>query len=230
MATDEIHVWYTSLNGPVAGFHGILSTYERGWADRFHFEKNRNNYIVCHGILRIILGHYLNVAPGLIRFNYGRNNKPSLANGPGRGKLYFNLSHSEGIALYALGMNREIGVDIEYLREVPEMETLFERFFSPRENEVFQILPENRRQKAFFNCWTRKEAFIKAIGEGLSYPLDRFVVSIVPDEPAKLISIDGDAEAAARWSIHDLKPAAGYTAALAVRGWSGNVICREWGH
>jgi 4'-phosphopantetheinyl transferase len=225
---DEIHVWYASLNKPASGFHGLLSADERDQAGRFHFKKDRDRYIVRHGILRIILGHYLNVAPGLIRFKYGKNSKPALADGPGRGKLYFNLSHSRGMVLYAFTSEREIGVDIEYIRNIPDMEQIVERFFSAREKTVFRALSKSRKREAFFNCWTRKEALIKATGEGLSYPLDGFVVSMVPDEPARLISIDGNTGLAARWSIRDLKPAAGYAAAIAVPGRAGHVHCQEW--
>jgi 4'-phosphopantetheinyl transferase len=176
----------------------------------------------------MFLGYYLNVAPGLIRFSYGIHNKPALADGPGRGKLFFNLSHSHGMALYAFTNEREIGVDIEYIRDIPDMEQIVEHFFSARELTVFRALSESRKRESFFNCWTRKEALIKATGEGLSYPLDGFVVSMVPDEPARLISINGNTGVAARWSIRDIKPAAGYAAALAVPGRAGYVHCREW--
>jgi len=223
---DEVHIWSAFLDRPTSEFYGWLSTDEIQRAERFLFEKDRNRFIVCHGILRNILSGYLDIEP--VRFCRGKNDKPALVSRPDKDKLHFNLSHSEGIALYALTRNREIGVDIEYLRDIPEMEKLAERFFSPRENEVFQILSESRRQPAFFNCWTRKEAFIKATGDGLPFPLDRFDVSLVPDEPARLISIQGDAGAAARWSLYDLRPAAGYAAAFAMPGRTGEVRCREW--
>jgi 4'-phosphopantetheinyl transferase len=228
LARDDVHVWSASLDRPTAIFYGWLSIDEIRRADRFHFERDRNRFIVCHGILRKILSGYLDTRPGRLQVCYGKNNKPSVVNGSDKYKLHFSLSHSEGIALYGLTLNREIGVDIEYMRDVPEMEKLAERFFSPRENEVLHILSESRRQQAFFNCWTRKEAFVKATGDGLSYPLDKFEVSMVPDEPARLIYIQGDSDAAARWSIRDLRPVDGYAAALAMQGRVRNVCYREW--
>ena len=225
---DEVHIWSAALDSPTAGLLDCLSDDEVQRAKRFYFEKDRNRFVVCHGILRNILGNYLNIEPEQVRFYQGKNGKPSLANGPDKDKLNFNLSHSEGLAIYALTRNREVGVDIEYIRDMPDMEKLAERFFSPRENEVLQILSEGRKKEAFFNCWTRKEAFIKATGDGLSYPLDRFEVSLVPGEPARLISIHRDAGEAARWSIKDLKPAPGYAAAFAVPGRTAKIVCRQW--
>jgi len=138
------------------------------------------------------------------------------------------LSQSDGLALYAFTRDREIGVDIEHIRDISEMEQIAEQFFSARENAVFRTLPKSKKKEAFFNCWTRKEAFIKAIGEGLSWPLDSFDVSLIPGEPARLLKIEGDSKAASRWSIQDLKPAFGFAAAFAVKGRSGRVHCWQW--
>jgi 4'-phosphopantetheinyl transferase len=228
LSEGEVHVWSANLDRPTPRFYRWLSSSEAQKAERLYFERDRNRYIVCHGLLREILGDYLGIEPGSIEFYYSKNNKPALGGKSDKKKLHFSLSHSEGMALYALTVGREIGVDIEYVRDIPEMEKLAERFFAPRESEVLKILSDGRKKEAFFNCWTRKEAFIKATGDGLSYPLDKFEVSLVPDEPARLISIEGDAGEAARWSIKDLKPASGYAAAFAVPGRTGNIVCRQW--
>jgi 4'-phosphopantetheinyl transferase len=217
LTSDEIHIWCASLEQPVSRFQRLLSTDEIIRSERFHFEEDRRRFIVRHGILRTLLGCYLGVEPSRLQFCCGKNEKPKLTDEFSRGNLRFNLSHSGGLALYAFTCGREIGVDIERVRDIPEMEQIAERFFSIREHAVFRALPESEKKEAFFNCWTRKEAFIKATGDGLSWPLDRFDVSLVPGEPARLLKIEGDSRAASRWSIQDLKPASGFAAALAVK-------------
>jgi 4'-phosphopantetheinyl transferase len=228
LTTGEIHIWYTSLDRPVSQFWGLLSMDERRRSERFHFDKDMKYFIVRHGILRKILGNYLGVEPGQFQFDYGKNEKPALADIFGMGKIQFNMSHSEGLALYAFTRDREIGVDIECIRDISEMGQIAERFFSRGENAVLQALPKGKKREAFFNCWTRKEAFIKATGDGLSYPLDGFDVSLVPGEPARLLRIEGDSTAASRWSIQDLKPAFGFAAAFAIKGRIGQVCCWKW--
>jgi 4'-phosphopantetheinyl transferase len=227
-ASGEIQVWYASLDRPESHFQELLSQDERDRAGRFIFERDRIQYIVRRGILRILLGCYLGLEPGLVRFNYSNNDKPALAEKYYHTEMHFNLSHSERMAVYAFTSDREIGIDIEQIRDIPDMEQIFERFFSPREKEVFHILSESKRKEAFFNCWTRKEAFIKATGDGLSRPLDGFDVSLVPGEPARLLGIEGNSEEVSRWYMQDLKGAFGFAAALAVKGPSGNIQSRQW--
>ncbi|MGD2016322.1 MAG: 4'-phosphopantetheinyl transferase superfamily protein [Desulfobacterales bacterium] len=136
----------------------------------------------------------------------------------GNDPLQFNLAHSKEIALYAFTCNREIGVDLEYIRDMPDAEKIALTTFSPLENKTLQSLPQSHRQEAFFNCWVRKEAYIKAIGDGLYHALDRFDVSLAPGEPARLLSVEGSAEQASCWFMKSLTPADGYVAALAVKG------------
>jgi len=136
----------------------------------------------------------------------------------GEAKLYFNLAHAAGLALYAVINDREIGVDLERVHPVTEMDQIAERFFSAQESAALRALPPDQRQEAFFNCWTRKEAYLKASGEGLAQPLDQFSVSLRPGEPAKLVSIAGDFQEASRWFIQAFSPADGYVAAVAVQG------------
>ncbi len=218
---DEVHVWSVSLDqlaSRVQTLSQTLSPDELMRAERFHFERDRSYFLINKGILRTILGSYLSVEPGKLQFCYGKYGKPALVDLSGNGSICFNSSRSQGLALYAFTRDREIGVDIEYIRDIYEMEHIVERFFSEREKVVFRALPESKRKEAFFNCWTRKEAFIKTIGGGLYCPLDQFDVSLTPDEPAKLLRIKGDLKEASRWSIQDLRPASEFAAACAVEG------------
>jgi phosphopantetheine--protein transferase-like protein len=147
----------------------------------------------------------------------------------GRPDLRFNVSHSDGLALYAIARGREVGVDVEQLRELPRAERIAERFFSTEETAALKAEPAERRVEAFFTCWTRKEAYIKARGDGLAHPLDQFAVSLVPGEPARLwVAGDGDAREIARWSLDALPLAPGYVAALAARGRGWRLTTRSW--
>ena len=232
LPSNEIHVWYAFLDQTthlLHTFEEMLSIDEKVRAHRFYFERDRKRFIARRGILRNILGRHLDVEPSSLQFCYGKNGKPALAKTYGKGDIRFNMSHSEGIAVYAFTRGREIGVDIERIHEIPEMDRIAERFFSTRENAVFCALPKSKRKEAFFDCWTRKEAFIKAIGDGLSRPLDKFDVSLVPDEPARLLRIEGDPKGPSRWSIQELKPASGLAAAFAVEGQSSRPHCWQWG-
>ncbi len=231
LKTDEIHVWCASLDQPVTLFYKFiqtLSTDERIRAERFHFERDRRRFIIAHGILRMILSSYLSVELSRLQFRYGKYGKPALADTSGKETFRFNLSKSDGLALYGFTRDREIGVDIEHIRDIPEMDQIAERFFSVRENVVFRALPESKKKEAFFSCWTRKEAFIKAIGDGLSWPLDKFDVSLVPGKPARLLRIEGDSKAASRWTIQELRPGSGFAAAFAIEGGSWDLHCWQW--
>ena len=230
LKTDEIHVWCVSLDQQASRFQMLsqtLSPDERMRAERFHFEKDRNHFVISKGMLRTILGSYLSAEPDKLRFCYGKHGKPKLADISGKGRICFNSSRSEGLSLYAFTLDREIGVDIEHIHDVPEVEHIVERFFSEVENELFHSLPESRKKEVFFNCWTRKEAFIKAIGDGLYRPLYKFDVSLSPGEPAELLSIEGDSTKASGWRIQDLNLASGHAAACAVEGQSQFRLC-QW--
>jgi 4'-phosphopantetheinyl transferase len=231
LSKSDLHIWLARLDlviPIVQKLNQTLSTDESERAERFRFEQDRKNSIVSQGILRTILGCYLNLEPSRVRFCYGKHGKPRLADAIGNGTIHFNLSHSAGIALYGFTRDYEIGVDIERIHGIPEMDQIVEEFFSMREKDVFRSLPEDMKKEAFFNCWTRKEAFMKAIGEGLFYPLNRFDVSFSPDEPSRLLSIDGDPEKASQWFVLSLKPAAGFTAALAIKGHGWRLHFWQW--
>ena len=171
----------------IQSFLHTLAADEQARAERFHFERDREHFIVARGVLRAILGRYLNRAPERLSFCYGAHGKPALAGEAGADAIRFNVSHSHGVALYAVTRGREVGIDLERIRFDLAVLEIAERFFSRREVATLRTLPTEAQRQAFFRCWTRKEAYIKARGEGLSLPLDQFDVSLAPGEPAALL-------------------------------------------
>ncbi len=231
LSREDVHVWCGSLEQPawrVQCFHGVLSSAEQARAERFKFEKHRRRYIVSQGQLRAILGHYLGLEPGEVQFRQGQRGKPELPESHGGVPLCFNISHSGELNLCALTWGRSVGVDVESIRPVPDAEQIVGRFFSEQEKAAFRALAPDQKLEAFFRCWTRKEAYLKATGEGLYRPLDGFAVSFAPGEPAQLLHTEGDAHEASRWSMRELSPASGYVAALAVEGGWRNLECWQW--
>ena len=229
-AAREVHVFCASLDA--AGEEeavGVLSADERARASRFHFERDRRHFRVARGLLRRLLGLYLDLDPGAIRFAYGPAGKPTLLS---PGGLHFNLSHSGGVAVLAFARDRALGVDVERERPVPELDSIALRYFSAQEGADLRVLAEPERTRAFFRCWTRKEAFIKATGEGLTRALDAFDVTLAPGERARLRRVEGDPEAPERWWLEDLEPPAGFAAALALEGRPDRVArwtIKPWG-
>ncbi len=230
LASGDLHVWCVSLQalGPVERWRRTLDLEERARAGRYHFERDRDLFIIGRGVLRTILSGYLQCEPTDLDFSYGSSGKPALAGAFAVSPLRFNLSHSAGLALYAVTLNREIGIDIEYNRSTLVVESLVERYFSEREAAAFRVLPADKRRQAFFRSWTCKEACLKATGDGLTAPLDRVEVGFDGDGAARLLAIDGDKKAAARWSLRELQPAFNYAAALAVQGPLGRLLWRRW--
>jgi 4'-phosphopantetheinyl transferase len=215
----QVHVWRIGLDSaPVALeiLRKTLSSDEKERAGRFRFDRDQQAFIVRRGWLRFILGRYLEQDPASLQFSYNPYGRPFLQSETA-GQLYFNLSHSQGLALFVFARQVEIGVDIERERSDFDCFKLAERFFSARERAELNALPVGSRSQAFFLGWTRKEAFIKAHGEGLSLPLDHFDVSLGPGEPARLVATRMGLEAPDQWSLFNLEPAPGYLAALAVR-------------
>lgn len=231
LSSDDVHVWCASLEQPasrVEQLRQILSAEELSRADRFYFEQHKKRFIVGRGLLRTILGRYLGIEPSRVQFSYGAHGKPALEAIPGESTLQFNLSHSQDIALYGVTCDRLIGVDIEYIRPMSDAEQIVERFFAATENAVFRALPTTQKQEAFFNCWTRKEAYLKACGDGLARSLNHIEVSFIPGEPARLLSIEGSPSSATSWCLRDLAPASGYVAAIAVEGHDWQMNCWQW--
>jgi 4'-phosphopantetheinyl transferase len=203
-----------------------LSPDERQRAERFHFEKDRGEFIAGRALLRTLLGRYLQREPSQLRFHYGASGKPRLAGE--ESALRFNLSHSHGLALYAFSRRREIGIDVEQIRSNADAEKIAGRFFSAQEVAVLRSLPEREKEKAFFDCWTRKEAYVKAKGDGLTAPLDGFSVSLSPGDPAALLDVRDDAAEVSRWSLRELDPGPGYAGAIVAEGNDWRLKCWEW--
>jgi len=217
---SEVHVWRVDLDVPIAirSLLPILSEDEKLKAERFYFQKDRDRFIVGRGLLRQILSSYLGKEPNALSICYNQYGKPALNAVDDHEQICFNLSHSHGLALIAVARNRRLGVDLEYIRNDFSCEEIAERFFSPRESAILRSLPATMKTKAFFTCWTRKEAFVKATGRGLSLPLNEFDVSFIPGEPAMLLHVGWDTKESYRWSLQELSMDPSYVAALAVEG------------
>lgn len=229
--TDEVHVWRCRLDQPPSYVQSLLRTLaadERNRAERFYFEKDRASFIVSRGSLRAILSSYLYIEPQKLRFCYNSFGKPALVTEMGGESFRFNASHSHGLALFAVTRNRELGIDIEWIRDGLVEQEIAEHFFSAGEVRILRQLPANAQRESFFRCWTSKEAYIKAKGEGLSMPLDQFEVSVTPGKPAALLRTMSDPQEAARWSLRELFPAPGFVAAIAVEGKGWRLKCLRW--
>jgi 4'-phosphopantetheinyl transferase len=224
LTTRDIHVYRASLDtGDIEAFFLTLSDDERARAERFRFDIDRQRFIGRRGILRQLLSRYLQIAPSQVVFAYTSHNKPYLPDHA----LHFNLSDAKHLALYAFAY-APIGIDVEDVHTMSDMDDVAALMFSPVENAVYRALPDAEKAEGFFNCWTRKEAFIKAIGEGLSYPLADFDVTLKPNEPATILRIHDDTRAADHWMLCDLAPEKGFRAALAVQGHDWQIRCFRW--
>ncbi len=212
----QLYVFAVQLEASEACFSRCLawlSADEQARAARFHFDRHRRAFVLGRAVLRALLGSVLKMPPAEIRFCYGPKGKPGLADS--RGPLRFNSSNSGNLAAYAFTAGSDLGIDVEALRPIPEMERIAARFFAPEEASELLSLPESDRTQAFFNCWTRKEAYIKAVGDGMSIPLGSFRVTLRPGERAEMLSLEGSAEAAQAWTLDQFAPAAGFVGAVA---------------
>jgi 4'-phosphopantetheinyl transferase len=218
LTEDEVHVWKLDLRLPAKGLarlKSLLSRDELGRMEELSHPLHRSRSIAARGRLRELMASYTDQAPAEIEFEYGNYGKPYLKSaGPSSG-VSFNLSHSKDVVLLAITRRREVGVDIEYIKPGRNYLAVAQFYFSERERSQLAALPERARQEAFFHGWARKEAFIKALGLGLAFPLDDFSVSVHP-EAAGLLEVRGEQQAAARWQVIKLQVDGPFTAALAV--------------
>jgi 4'-phosphopantetheinyl transferase len=222
----EVHVWRVPLDCAIDEMRHLselLAADERERAARFHFARDRDRFTVGRARLRQLLGRYLGEDPAALEFRYGQAGKPELA---GAG-LPFNVSHSDGLAVIAIGGPGRVGIDIERIRPRSEADSLGS-FFAPGEEAALLALPRGLRERAFFACWTRKEAYIKGRGDGLGFGLDRFEVSVSPDAPASLLRVLDHPEEAARWELRSLDAAPDYAGALAVEGHGWRLRSFDW--
>jgi 4'-phosphopantetheinyl transferase len=226
LGDDEVDIWrlsLTPLDSMVSEFRARLSAEENARAEKFKFDKDRKRYILTHGLLRVILSLYADVAAEELTFTENRYGKPELVH-PSGSNLTFNLSHSQERALIGIARGRQIGVDIEYVKNDFEWKEIVERFFSPREIQMINALAKNLQHRAFFTCWTRKEAYVKATGMGLSLPLKEFDVSPVPGATTLLLS----SPEKMRWSMKEVDVADSYVATVAVEGHDPGINYLDW--
>jgi 4'-phosphopantetheinyl transferase len=215
LAGNEVHVWSAWLGRAEADFPAGLETLskdERARAAEFHFEGDRKNFVARRSMLRAILAHYLKVEPSQVSLAYEERGKPRLAGPDGEAPLYFNCSHSRSLALCAVGRCAPLGVDVEQWRPMPEMDEIGAMFCSARENALLNAAPPERKLEVFFNIWTRKEAYLKATGEGIAGSLAQLDCS----------------EAPPGWSFHALSPAPGFAGGLACAGPAAAPLCWRW--
>jgi 4'-phosphopantetheinyl transferase len=230
LLAGDVHVWSVSLEcarSIVSEAFDTLSGDERDRARRFHFERDSRRFVRARAALRQILGGYLEMDPADLSFRYGTHGKPALT-GNAAGALSFNVSHSDELALIAVARpGVELGVDVEAIRSMPDADDIACRNFAPAEVARLSVLPAQMREAAFFRCWTRKEAYLKALGDGLARPLDSFEVTLRADEPVEL-RVASDPGEAARWTLAALEPAWGFAAALVATRGAGKIVCSRW--
>lgn len=228
---DTVDVWRGIVDCPQAqlqDFWGMLSPDERLRAQRFRVPNHQKRFIAAHGMLRDILARYTDRAPEALSFVSGPHGKPALALEASYPPLFFNMTHSDALALYAVSPDREIGIDIEKDRPALPCERIAARIMTDEEHTQFSQFPAEERLQAFLTCWTRKEAFVKAIGTGLRFPLNQVVVSCFLRHPPQMVRVIGESSLAGDWSIRDLVPGEGYTAALVTAGRQPSVRSWQW--
>ncbi|AFZ59695.1 4'-phosphopantetheinyl transferase superfamily protein [Anabaena cylindrica FACHB-243] len=211
LSADHVHIWKINLNQPesqIQSFRETLSSEEIARAERFYFPEHRQRFIVGRGSLRAILGRYLSVNPSQVEFDYQQRGKPTLAAKFADSRVFFNLSHSQDLGLCGVTYQRLIGVDLEYIRPMSDLESLAKRFFLPKEYEVIKLLSPEQQQQVFFRYWTCKEAYLKATGDGL-VQLEQVEIDLTPSESAQLL-VSGD------WGLKELVPADNFAAAVVV--------------
>lgn len=233
LAPGQVHLWRASLDlpsGRVRDLERFLSPDELARAKRFVVRGARERYTTARAVLRNILARYVSAPPDDLRFSYTEHGKPDLVH-PAT-SLQFNVSHSHDLAVYALTTGQPLGVDVEYLhrRAIVDRLKIAHRFFSDREYNALASLPRYRRDQAFLVCWTRKEAFVKAIGQGLSCPLDQFDVTVDPGDPAELLATRWDVLEAQRWSMTGIDPGPDYVGAMVVKTRDVRLSFWQWDH
>jgi 4'-phosphopantetheinyl transferase len=225
---DEVHVWRVDVRSAYArrkDLWRVLAKDERQKANDLLFEDDRKRFVVSRGVLRVLLGRYLRAQPDSLVFGYNPHGKPFLVGASG---VRFSTSHSQDLVLLAFVRDREIGVDVEHLREDLGLDEIASRHFATREVATLRSLPNSSRKEAFFACWTRKEAFAKAKGRGLTLPFNRFEVTLTPGEPAMLLNVEEDIREPIRWAMQELRPGPGYAAALVVEEHTMRSSCWQY--
>jgi 4'-phosphopantetheinyl transferase len=216
----EVQVWTARLcpeAADLAEMHSILDHKEQERAARFHFDVHRDRFIAARVMLRWLLAGYTGAPAQSLQFHEGPFGKPSLASAAGRADIQFNVSHCEDVALFAFRLHECVGIDLERVRELQDADELVNRFFSRRENLEYQHLEPALKPQAFFNLWTRKEAFLKATGEGIGERLNQVEVTFLPGEPAGILGLPADLQADGQWLIEEITPVPGFCGAVVTR-------------
>ncbi len=219
LGQETVHVWRANLDlssAQISHLHSVLSTDEIIRAERFRFEQHKNRFIAARGILRKLLGQYLKVSPKNLEFRYGERGKPELADSRTANNLQFNLSHSQDLALFGFATHARIGVDIERLKPMPDAIKMAQRFFTPQESTLVRDRVGIKQMQMFFRLWTAKEAYLKALGTGLSGSLSSFNIEFHSNGRIGLSSTREDAEATAKWFLCSCVPTSNYIGAVAV--------------
>ena len=217
LSLNQVQVWQAFLDQAELEFEylqSLLSPDERERADRFHFDRDRRRFTVGRGILRLVLSNYLETLPQDIQFQYGTHGKPAICAALNPAGFCFNVSHSEDLALYAIAQQRSVGIDVELIRPLADLELCAEQVFSVQERAAFDALPYSQKLTAFFNAWTQKEAYVKANGAGLSLPLDQIIISFNSIGSARLMLAETHLNPVQSWFVHTFVPYQGYVAAL----------------
>jgi 4'-phosphopantetheinyl transferase len=225
---EEVCLWWSALAGSElvddVFVDKMLSCDERERAARFHFARDRRRFVLARGMVRHILAQYTNTRPQEIRFQYSARGKLQLADSD----IEFNLAHSDELVVCAIMRGCPVGADVERVRPVADWEQIAAKIFSPAERKALWSLEPDQQLVGFFNAWTRKEAFVKARGDGLAIPLDSFDVSLKPGEPAALLGNRLDANPITGWSLAAIEPAKDYVGAIAVQGQITEIKLRQW--
>jgi 4'-phosphopantetheinyl transferase len=217
LAGRSVHLWSIRTQSSSAvrtQFERVLSPDERSRTARLRFDHLRQSFVVARGALRVLLGRYLDMSPMEIQFEYSSHAKPALR---APASIDFSVSHSGVFAVFGFTLSCELGVDVEQIRPINDMQEIAKHFFCSQEAAELMSLAGDERERAFFLCWTRKEAYIKAVGKGLSAPLDSFRVTLRPRESARFIHVEGDTRTTRGWTLHDLQLSPDFAAALAYR-------------
>jgi 4'-phosphopantetheinyl transferase len=227
LRANEVHLW-TLVHGTedIAEYTSLLSPDEMERARRFRFPALFERFVADHGRLRLLLAAYLEADPQRLEFVFNEQGKPRLS-GPDC-RLRFNMSHTRGLTMIAVCLDAELGIDVEAMRPVEDRDDIAARHFSPMENRTLQAEPESDRDAAFLRCWTRKEAYVKARGEGLSLPLDRFAVTLAGKDHAALVHCAWDEHEPYRWMLEHLQPMAGYIGAIAIEQGAWSLLHFTW--
>jgi 4'-phosphopantetheinyl transferase len=230
ISNSETHVWLLPLELNKRGLEkakSLLDNHEKTRAEQFYFHRHRNHYIAARGQMRKLLSQYLNVENDRIKFSYNEFGKPYLE----KNLIQFNLSHSNKLALFAVNLQYELGVDIEWMKRKSNLLQIGKRFFSTNEYAQLKLLPEKLQRQGFFNCWTRKESYIKARGKGLGISLSKFEVSLIPGESVQIKSTAHEPDAVKKWKLYAFNPHAEYAAGLTINTnhtqvcfWDGSTI------